>query len=103
MARETYLITRTNKFPQEAVRNISYKVLNNNSYFAHGENILVMKLADNDEKVRRKAANIILHIKGHVTTTDLDDSGLIEKKNNEDVNESDKGENNYPSMKAKSY
>ena len=33
------VIQRINKFQDSNVRNICYKVINNNSYFAHGENI----------------------------------------------------------------
>ena len=58
------VIQRINKFPDSNARNICYKVIDNNSYFAHGENILIGMLADEDEEVRRKAVNKVLHLKG---------------------------------------
>ena len=57
------VIQRINKFPDSNVKNICYKVIDNNSYFAHGENILIGMLADKDEEVRRKAVNKVLHLK----------------------------------------
>jgi hypothetical protein len=43
------LIQKINKFPEISIRDICFKTLNNNSYFAHGENILIAMLADEDE------------------------------------------------------
>ena len=51
------VIQRINNFPDSNARNICYKVIDNNSYFAHGENILIGMLADEDEEVIRKAVN----------------------------------------------
>ena len=42
------VIQRINKFPDSNVKNICYQVINNNIYFAHGENILIGMLADQD-------------------------------------------------------
>ena len=54
------IIIRINNFPDLRIRQICYNVLNNNSFFAHGENILVAMLGDIDETVRRKAMKILL-------------------------------------------
>ena len=58
------VIQRIHKFPDSNVKNICYQVINNNSYFAHGENILIRMLADEDEEVRRKVVYKVLHLKG---------------------------------------
>ncbi|KAL7636733.1 UNVERIFIED_CONTAM: hypothetical protein RMT77_012487 [Armadillidium vulgare] len=80
-------------------RNICYKVIDNNSYFAHGENILIGMLADEDEEVRRKAVNKVLHLKGLIEDYhgEKDDfvGGTVES---DDDNEANVSENDYPSM-----
>ena len=58
------MIQRINKFPDSNNKNICYKVIDNNSYFAHGESILIGMLADDNEEVRRKAVNKVLYLKG---------------------------------------
>ena len=60
-----------------------------NSYFAHGENILIAMLADADEDVRRIAVNKVLYLKGP-----LNDGAVESDDDNENVSESD-----YPPMK----
>ena len=76
------MIVRINNFPDQRVREICYKVLNNNSYFAHGENILVAMLADMDETVRRKAVKIILKLREN-------DEQVSEEEMEEEEEESD--------------
>ena len=39
------------KISDKKIKDICYNVLNNNSFFAHGENILVSMLSDSDESV----------------------------------------------------
>ena len=56
------IIIRINNFPDLRIRQICYNVLNNNSFFAHGEYILVAMLGDMDKTVRRKAVKIILKL-----------------------------------------
>ena len=58
-----YNIIKINNFPDLRIRQICYNVLNNNSFFAHGENILVAMLGDIDETVRRKPIKIILKLR----------------------------------------
>jgi hypothetical protein len=93
------VIQRINKFPDTNARNICYKVIDNNSYFAHGENILIGMLADEDEEVRRKAVNKVLHLKGLIEDYhgEKDDfvGGTVES---DDDNEANVSENDYPSM-----
>ena len=46
-------------------------MLNNNSYFAHGENFLVAMLSDQDQHAGKKAIEIVLYLKRNpVTFTD---------------------------------
>ena len=71
------MIARINNFPDQRVEQICYNVLNNNSFFAHGENILVAMLGDVDETVRRKAVKIILKLRENV---DQDLEKKTEKK-----------------------
>ena len=54
------MIQRINKFPDSNAKNICHKVIDNNSYFAHGKNTLIGMLADEDEEVRRKAVNKVI-------------------------------------------
>ena len=93
------MIQRINKFPDTNARNICYKVIDNNSYFAHGKNILIGMLADEDEEVRRKAVNKVLHLKGLIEDYhgEKDDfvGGTVES---DDDNEANVSENDYPSM-----
>ena len=76
------MIARINNFPDQRIREICYKVLNNNSYFAHGESIFVAMLADMDETVRRKAVKIILKLKEN-------DEQVSEEEMEEEEEESD--------------
>ena len=46
------MIVRINCLPDKKIRDICYNVLNNKSFFAHGENILVAMLGDSDEFVK---------------------------------------------------
>ena len=39
------------KISDKKIKDTCYNVLNNNSFFAHGENILVLMLSDSDEFV----------------------------------------------------
>ena len=47
-------------FPDIKIQKLCYKVLNNNSYFVHGENILLAMLSDKDQLVRKKGIKILL-------------------------------------------
>jgi hypothetical protein len=94
-----YLIQKINKFPDISIRDICFKTLNYNSYFAHGENILIAMLADEDEQVRRKAVNKILCIKGIISSFDFEEDdfaeGIVES---DDENETCDNESEYPYM-----
>ena len=77
------MIQRINSFPDIKIRELFYKVLNNNSYFTCGENIFVAMLSDKDQLVRRKTIEIVLTLRGN--------AGLFQHKNtldhagNEDI------------------
>lgn len=62
------LINRIKEFSKK-IQDICFEVLNNNSYFAHGENILLSMLADIDDKLRKNAVDIILHLKSSPSST----------------------------------
>ena len=94
-----HLIQRVNKFPDKNVREICYKILNNNSYFAHGENILIAMLADEEEEVRVRAVNKLLNIKGLNEIFTCEDSfkgGVVESESEDEPAEDD--ETKYPPM-----
>ena len=89
------IIQRINKLTDSNAKNICSKVIYNNSYFAHGENILIGMLADQDEEVRRKAVNKVLHLKGLEEDFHGEDDfvgGMVESDddNEADVSDSDK-------------
>ena len=74
------MIVRINNFPDQRIREICYNVLNNNSFFAHGENILVAMLGDMDETVRRKAVKIILKLRenGEQVSEEMEEDEVID-------------------------
>ena len=97
-----FLLQRINKISQISIREICYQVINNNSYFAHGENILLAMVADEDEEVRRIAINKILSLKGYgATNEDTEDEdfegGIINENDDEEEEDSDENDN-YPPM-----
>ena len=47
----------------EEVNKICAKVVQNNAYFAHPENVLPAMLEDQDETIRRKAVNKIIEVR----------------------------------------
>ena len=51
------LSQRSVSFPNQKVVEIALKVLQNNGFFAHPENILLAMLVDDDEDLRRMAIN----------------------------------------------
>ena len=57
------MIVRINCLSDKKIKDICYNVLKNNSFFAHGENILVSMLSDSDEFLRRKTVNIIMKLR----------------------------------------
>ncbi|KAB7503292.1 hypothetical protein Anas_13011 [Armadillidium nasatum] len=77
----------TNVNTDKNVREICYKILNNNSYFAHGENILIAMLADEEEEVRVRAVNKLLNIKGLneiFTCEDSFEGGVVESESEDE-------------------
>lgn len=65
------MMQRTKRFNNKQARDIALTVLQNNSFFAHGENILVAMLADEDAQVRNRAVNKILRIRCDDVEDDL--------------------------------
>ncbi|KAB7505002.1 hypothetical protein Anas_12575, partial [Armadillidium nasatum] len=69
------------------------------SYFAHGENILIAMLADEEEEVRVRAVNKLLNIKGLneiFTCEDSFEGGVVESESEDEPAEDD--ETKYPPM-----
>ena len=73
------MIQRINKFPESNAKNICYKVIDNNSYFAHGENIFIGMLADEDKEVRRNAVSKDDFVGGTVEGDDDNQANVIIK------------------------
>ena len=46
-----YMLQRTACYPDDAIRNVVYKPLQRNAYFAHPENVLIAALIDDDYSV----------------------------------------------------
>ena len=53
------MMVRINGLPDKKIKDICCNIFNNNSFFAHGENVFVSMLGDSDESIRKKAVNII--------------------------------------------
>ncbi len=51
------MIKHVRNFHDKKIKNICFKVLNNNSYFAHGENILIGMFGDSDQVARNMAVD----------------------------------------------
>ena len=77
------MIQRINSFSNIKICKLCYKVLNNNSYFAHGENILVAMLNDKDQLVRRKAIEIMLTLSGNPGS--FPHENILDHAGNEDI------------------
>jgi len=71
------LIERVRQFPTDKVRDVSMKVLQQNAYFAHSENVILGMLAEDDENIRRRAVDKILELGSEASaTTDMESSTL---------------------------
>jgi len=72
------LIERVRQFPTDKVRDISMKVLQQNAYFAHSENVTLGMLAEDDENIRRKAVDKILELRSEASATADMESSTVE-------------------------
>ena len=78
------LTERVRQFPTDKVRDISMKVLQQNAYFTHSENVILGMLAEDDENTRRRAVDKILELRSEASaTTDMESSTL--KSSRKDV------------------
>ena len=72
------------QFLTDKVRDISMKVLQRNTYFAHSENVILRMLAEDDENIRWRAMDKILELCSEASaTTDMESSTL--KSSRKDV------------------
>lgn len=62
------------------------------SYFAHGENIHIGMLADDDEVFRRKAVIKVLHLKGLIEDLQSEDGDFVGGTVESDGNDTDASE-----------
>jgi len=63
------LIERVCQFPTDKVRDISMKVLLQNAYFVHSENVILGMLAEDDENIRRRAVDKISELRSEASAT----------------------------------
>ena len=58
-----YMLRLISSFSNAVVNDVGVKVLRNNAFFAHHENIFLAMLGDNDQKIRAMAVHKILQIR----------------------------------------
>ena len=60
-----YMLRLISNFANAVVNGVGVKLLQNNAFFAHHENILLAMLGDNDQNIRAMAVDKILQIRIH--------------------------------------
>ena len=70
--------------PDEAVQKTTLKVVQQNAFFAHQENVLIAMLGDNNEEIRMRGVNKVLSIRGNLpSTVSFDNHDLVDSRSEE--------------------
>ena len=70
--------------PDKAVWKTALKVVQQNAFFAHQENVLITMLGDNDEEIQMQGVNKVLSIRGNLPSmVSFDNHDLVDSHSEE--------------------